>query len=56
VTAQPSGVLALVGQALALKKIVEDKIAKGDFFFVSSHSNVRLNNYYVLHQMQDALS
>ena len=29
-TAQPSGVLALVGQALALKKIVEDKIAKGD--------------------------
>ena len=29
-TAQPSGVLALVGRALALKKIVEDKIAKGD--------------------------
>jgi len=30
VIAQPSGVFALVGQALALKKIVEDKIVKGD--------------------------
>ena len=28
--AQPSGVLALVGQALSLKKIVEDKMAKFD--------------------------
>jgi hypothetical protein len=30
VTAQPSGVLTLVGQAMVLKKIVEDKIAKDD--------------------------